>query len=281
MSEPAGFVANCSLLFREHELLERPAAARAAGFEAVEFWWPFSEPVPSDRDVDAFIAAIEDAGVQLVALNFYAGDLAGPDCGVLSLPGRVAEFVAGLEVAAAIGERLDVRLFNALYGVRDDTITTAEQDELAESSLSLAAATVGAFGGTVLVEAVSGPKPYCLRSAADAVAVVDRVRARGIGNIGFLCDLFHLAANGDDLEDVIARHADTIAHVQIADQPGRHEPGTGTIDFEACFDALARTGYDGWIGLEYLSTTTTTRSFGWLPDTAGSTIGRGRVRSRP
>ena len=82
------YLANCSLLFTEEPLLRRPAAARAAGFGAVEFWWPFATPVPADREVDAFVAAIEEAGVALVGLNFFAGDLAGPDCGVLSIPGR-------------------------------------------------------------------------------------------------------------------------------------------------------------------------------------------------
>ena len=86
------YLANCSLLFTEEPLLRRPAAARAAGFGAVEFWWPFAVPVPSDREVDAFTTAIEEAGVTLAGLNFFAGDLAGPDCGVLSIPGRSAEF---------------------------------------------------------------------------------------------------------------------------------------------------------------------------------------------
>ena len=86
------YLANCSLLFTEEPLLRRPAAARAAGFRAVEFWWPFAVPVPSDREVDAFTTAIEEAGVALAGLNFFAGDLAGPDCGVLSIPGRSAEF---------------------------------------------------------------------------------------------------------------------------------------------------------------------------------------------
>src|SRR4029078_13662828 len=86
------YLANCSLLFTEEPLLRRPAAARAAGFGAGEFWWAFAVPVPSDREVDAFTTAIEDSGVALAGLNFFAGDLAGPDCGVLWIPGRRAEF---------------------------------------------------------------------------------------------------------------------------------------------------------------------------------------------
>ncbi len=83
------YLANCSMLFTELPLLDRPAAARSAGFEAIEFWWPWpDQPVPSDAAVAAFVRAVRDAGVQLVGLNFFAGDLAGPDCGVLSIPSR-------------------------------------------------------------------------------------------------------------------------------------------------------------------------------------------------
>ena len=84
------YAANCSLLFSEVDLLQRPAAARAAGFDAIEFWWPWPDtPVPADAEIDKFVAAVRDAGVQLIGLNFFAGDLAGPDCGVLSIPGSL------------------------------------------------------------------------------------------------------------------------------------------------------------------------------------------------
>jgi hydroxypyruvate isomerase len=163
------YLVNCSMLFTERPLLERPAAARAAGFDAIEFWWPWPEqPVPAEAEVDAFVRAIRDAGVQLVGLNFFAGDLAGADAGVLSIPDRSPQF-------------------------RDN--------------LGRAADTAARIGATVLVEPVSGPKPYPLRTADDAVAVVEAVRAAGHENVGFLCDLFHLANNGDDIDAAIARHA--------------------------------------------------------------------------
>src|SRR5437764_14420122 len=95
---------NCSILFTELPVLERPRAAKAAGFDAVEFWWPFPEAVPSDLEVDAFIAAIRDAGVQLVGLNFFAGDMPGGDRGLVSWPARPAEFRETAPVVAPIGE---------------------------------------------------------------------------------------------------------------------------------------------------------------------------------
>jgi hydroxypyruvate isomerase len=259
------YLANCSLLFTEEPLLRRPAAARAAGFGAVEFWWPFAVPVPSDREVDAFTAAIEEGGVTLAGLNFFAGDLAGPDCGVLSIPGRSAEFRDNIDVVAGIGERLGVRGFNALYGNRVDGTDPAAQDELAAESIGLAAKAVAAFGGTVLIEPVSGPKPYPLRTAAGAVDVVRRARAAGAANVGFLCDLYHLASNGDDLDAAIAAYADYVAHVQIADAPGRGEPGSGQLDLDRYLAALAGRGYKGWVSLEYKPTSTTEASLAWLP----------------
>ena len=259
------YLANCSLLFTEEPLLRRPAAARAAGFSAVEFWWPFATPVPPDRDVDAFIMAIEEAGVALVGLNFFAGDLAGPDCGVLSIPGRSAQFRDNIDVTTGIGERLGVRGFNALYGNRIDGVDPAAQDELAAENIALAAKAAAGIGATVLIEPVSGPKPYPLRTAADAVAVVQRARAAGAANVGFLCDLYHLASNGDDLDEAIAAHADVVSHVQIADVPGRGEPGSGQLDLDRYLVALEDHGYRGWVSLEYKPTGTTEASLAWLP----------------
>ncbi len=259
------YLANCSLLFTEHPLLERPAAAKAAGFDAIEFWWPFAEAVPDDRAVDDFVSAVAEAGVQLVGLNFFAGDLSGPDCGVLSIPERSDEFIDNVEVTVEIGRRLNVSSFNALYGNRVDGVARQRQDELGTENLVRAARAAERIGATVLVESVSGPKPYPLRTAADALAILDRVTAAGATNVGFLCDLFHLASNGDDVDAVIARHTDRISHVQVADVPGRGEPGTGSLPLHRYLPALQNNGYDRWVGLEYKPTTDTVRSLEWLP----------------
>jgi hydroxypyruvate isomerase len=259
------YLVNCSMLFTELPLLQRPAAARAAGFDAIEFWWPWpQEPVPADAEVDAFVRAIRDAGVQLVGLNFFAGELTGPDAGVLSIPERAGQFRDNLPVAIWIGEQLHVSAFNALYGNRVDGATPEQQDELARESLGMAADAAARINATVLVEPVSGPKPYPLRTADDAVAVVADVRAAGHPNIGLLCDLFHLANNGDDIDAAVAAHADVTSHVQIADCPGRGEPGSGELALDRHLADLAARGYAGWVGLEYVPTTDTQRSLHWL-----------------
>jgi hydroxypyruvate isomerase len=266
MGHTLSYEVNCSILFTELPLLERPAAARAAGFDAVEFWWPFAEAVPSDRDADAFVAAIQDVGVRLAGLNFFAGNLGDGDRGVLSWPARSGEFGNNIDVTVGIGERLGCSAFNALYGNRVDDVSAERQDELGAENLALAAQAAARIGGTVLVEPVSGAPMYPLRTAADVLDVIDRVQATaGAANLGLLADLYHLAVNGDDVDRVIADHAERIAHVQIADHPGRNEPGTGELPRELQLADLQSRGYNGWVGLEYKPSLASGDSFGWLP----------------
>jgi hydroxypyruvate isomerase len=202
--------------------------------------------------------------VQLVGLNFFAGDMPAGDRGVVSWPGRAAEFRENVEAVVSIGEQLGCRAFNALYGNRVDGAGAEEQDELALASLVHAADAVARIDGTVLIEPVSGAPAYPLKTAADALAVIDRVQAAGVTNVGLLADLYHLAVNGDDVDRVIAEHGSQIVHVQIADHPGRNEPGTGELSLDRQLAALADQGYGGWVGLEYKPSGASADSFGWL-----------------
>jgi hydroxypyruvate isomerase len=258
------FTVNCSLLFTELPLLERPAAVKAAGFDAVEFWWPFGSAVPADAEVDEFVSSVQDAGVQLTGLNFFAGDMPGGDRGLVSWPARQQEFRDNIDVVVSIAGLLGTKGFNALYGNRVDDSTPAEQDEVATANLVAAATAVGAFGGVVLVEPVSGAPRYPILTAADALGVIDRTHAAGVDNVRLLLDIYHLAVNEDDLDDAV-RNVGPIGHVQIADAPGRGEPGTGTLDIDGYLDTLQANGYDGYVGLEYKPTTTTEESLSWLP----------------
>jgi hydroxypyruvate isomerase len=265
-AHPRRYDINLSILFTELPLLERPAAAAAAGFDAVEFWWPFDRAVPDGSEVDRFATAVEDAGVQLVGLNFFAGDMAGGDRGLVSWPARSAEFRDNIDVALALGARLGCRAFNALYGNRVDDATPEQQDELASENLALAAKAAAEHGAVVLLEPVSGAPRYPLRTAADVAAAMDRVEQRsGATNLRLLFDLYHLTVNGDDVPAAIAGYASRIGHVQIADAPGRHEPGTGDIDIDGQLAALADAGYSGWVGLEYKPRGSTADSLDWLP----------------
>lgn len=250
---------NLSILLTELPLLQRPQAARDAGFLAVECWWPFAAAVPHDCEVDAFVTAVRDAGVQLVSLNAYGGDMAAGERGVASLPGREAEFRDNLDVAVALLQALDCPTLHVLHGNRDGS-DSSRQDELATGHLRLAVAAAGRVGAGVVVEALSGDERYPVRTAADALRVLDRVGP----DARFLCDVYHLSVNGEDPVEVIRRCADRIGHVQVADAPGRSQPGTGTIDIEGCLAALEDVGYPGWVGLEYAPIGPSNESFAWL-----------------
>lgn len=246
------YTVNCSILLTELPLLERPAAAKAAGFDAVEFWWPFESSVPSDTETTQFENAIKDAGVQLTGLNFSAGNMPEGDRGMVSWMGRESEFKDNVDVVAGIGERLGCKAFNALYGNRQDGFTPEEQDDLAVKNLAAAAEGIARIGGTVLLEPVSGAPRYPLLTADDALKVIARVKAEsGVGNIKLLADFYHLSVNGDDVESVIENHAKDFGHIQIADNPGRGAPGTGTLPLGPWIARSRELGYKGYISLEY------------------------------
>ncbi len=257
------YTVNCSILLTELPLLERPAAAKAAGFDAVEFWWPFDRPVPGDAEVTAFERAVTGAGVQLTGLNFDAGDMPGGDRGLVSWPARSAEFRDNIDAAVGIGERLGCTSFNALYGNRISGESPQAQDGLAVGNLAAAAAGAARIGGTVLLEPVSAAPNYPLRTAEDALAVIARVRDEtGADNIRLLADFYHLTVNGDDVSAVIEKHAGDFGHVQIGDSPGRGAPGTGTLPLQAWIARSRELGYDGYIALEYREPIAT--AFSWL-----------------
>lgn len=243
---------NCSILLTELPLLQRPAAVKAAGFDAVEFWWPFATSVPADAEVTRFERAITDAGVRLAGLNFNAGDLPAGDRGLVSWQGRCSEFKDNIDVVAGIGGRLGCASFNALYGNRQDGIAPETQDELAVANLAAAASAVARIGGTVLLEPVSGVPRYPLLTAGDALRVISRVTEEtGAANIKLLADFYHLSVNGDDVAAVIEKHARDFGHIQIADSPGRGAPGTGELPLRGWIARSRELGYEGYIGLEY------------------------------
>ncbi|MFD7018313.1 TIM barrel protein [Streptomyces sp. NPDC059928] len=263
------FDVNLSILFTELPLLERPAAAAAAGFTAVELWWPWIEtPTPGQAELDALKKALDDAGTQLVGLNFYAGALPGPDRGALSVPGEESDrFRANIEVAADFAASVGCKALNALYGNRVEGADPQVQDTLALENLVLAARAADRVGAILLVETLNKPESplYPLVSAPSAIEVIDKVNAAtGLGNAKFLLDIYHLSMNGENVAEVIEAYADKTGHVQIADNPGRGAPGTGSLPLEELLDQLKKAGYAGWVGLEYKAPDAAA-SFDWLP----------------
>lgn len=256
--------ANISILFTELPMVERPAAARKAGFTAIEAWWPFASAAPADAEVDAFERAVRDAGVELVSLNGFAGDMAGGDRGLLSWLGRELEFEDNLDLLLAIGVRLGCGRFNLLYGNRQDGVDPAAQDELALDQLARAATAAQRGGATVVIEPLSGAPAYPLRTADDVLKVIDRLPQSLAGTTLLLADLYHLCVNGEDVPTVLDRVHGRIGHVQVADAPGRHEPGTGSADLDGWVRQLRDLGYQGSIGLEYAPLHSTTEGLAEL-----------------
>ena len=258
--------ANISLLFHEVPLMQRPAAAAREGFSAVEMWWPFASAEPASSEIDELVTAVESAGIPLVALNFAAGDMAAGDRGLLNDPARTAELRTSVEIAVLIGERTGCRLFNALYGNRLDDVSSAQQHEQAASNLAYAARAADKIGGTILVESLNtaeNPR-YLLPRPADAAQVVLTAQACGQPNVALLADVYHWAAGGDDPATALEVYAPLIAHLQVADYPGRHEPGTGEVNFEAIYAELQRHGYRGVVAAEYRPAARTEDGLGWI-----------------
>jgi hydroxypyruvate isomerase len=261
------FCANVSLLFAEHPFLERFAHARAVGFDAVELWWP------SGEDLAAVAAAVREADLDVALLNFDAGDMSAGDRGLLSDPERVATFQDGVPVALELARELGVRRLNALVGLRVGAISLEEQLALARENVRFAADAALGQGAEVLIEAVNtfenGPYLLSTTSAAlDFVAAVDRP------NVRVQYDAYHMQRMEGNLAATIKRHLDSIAHIQIADSPGRGEPGTGEIAYDWLLGWIDSLGYAGFVGLEYKpSEGDTDRSLAWLPREARASRG--------
>ena len=258
---------NLSILLTDLPLTERPAAAAALGFDAAELWWTLDGPTPPDREIDALRRAFTDSGVELTGLNFDAGNMAGGDRGLACRPADRQRFRDNIAVAVGLADSLGCRALNALYGNRPPDVPVEAQDQLALENLALAAHAAAGIGAIVLIEALNAPEAphYGLLSSADAVAVVDAVNGiTGLGNAKFLADLYHLARGGEDPAKAIDAYATRIGHVQIADNPGRGCPGSGSLDFPALFGRLDAAGYQGYIGLEYKAQPDLD-NFAWLP----------------
>ncbi|HTX00229.1 MAG TPA: TIM barrel protein, partial [Acidimicrobiales bacterium] len=265
---------NLMMLFTEAPLLERPAAAAASGFRAVETWWPFAGPRPADGDVETFASRLDEAGTGLVCCNFYGGAAAG-DRGVLSLPEEQEAAWASIETVAAIAELTGCRTFHALYGNRLEGVPPGQQDDLAAANMALASAALAPFDGTLVLEVLNpfDSPSYPLISLDAALAARRRAEEAGATNIALLIDLYHFGRLGTAPSDVLRRAGElgAIGHVQIADPPGRGEPGTGELGVEGLIGPLVAAGWDGWVGLEYRPSTTTEASLVWL---AGDDLAR-------
>jgi hydroxypyruvate isomerase len=254
------FSANVSILFKDVPFLERFGRAAATGFSTVEFWWP------SDEDPSAVEKAVKDANLQVALMNFDAGDMAAGDRGLAGDPEREGRFRENVPVALELARSMDCRRMNVLVGHALAGMKRDEQLAIAQRNVGFAADEARKVGVEVLVEVVNTFEngPYLLRTTEGAVRFV-----RGVGreNVKVQHDLYHMQRMEGNLVANLREHVGLIGHVQIADSPGRGEPGTGEIHYPYVLAALEELGYDGYVGLEYNPTTETTEeSLGWLPE---------------
>lgn len=239
------FAANLTMLYTERPFLERFAAAAADGFAGAEF-------VSTERQSPRAVAvAAQAAGLPVVLVNGPTGDWAAGERGIAALPGRDDDFAAELDRTAQVVRALDVPLVNVLAGRLEESADVSAAESLLVERLLRAADRLEPLGARVTLEHVNvrDVTGYALPVPED----VERIRERaGRERVGLQLDVYHAAMQGLDPVAEIEHHLPDIAHVQIADVPGRHEPGTGELDFPSVFAALRARGYTGWVSGEYV-----------------------------
>jgi hydroxypyruvate isomerase len=250
------FAANLTMLFTEHPFLERFAAAARAGFRHVEFLLPYDHPADDVR------AALRDARLEQVLFNLPAGDWDAGDRGIAADPGRVEEFRTGVGRALEYAAALDCPRLNCLAGLRLDGIAAGDQWDALVENVRYAAGRVADAGRTLLVEPVNDKDipGFLLTTTSDAVGLLDEV---GDPRVRLQFDVYHVQRMEGDVTERLRALLPRIAHVQVADNPGRHQPGTGELNFPFLLGELDRLGYDGFVGLEYVPEPDTTGSLGW------------------
>ena len=251
------FAANLGFLFPERPFTERFGAAAAAGFGAVEF----AQPYP--HDARELAELLEANGLEMVNFNFPMGDAAAGDFGIACLPGREAEFREGVGRAIAYAQALGSGRINCIAGKAPVGADHAALRETLLANLGFAATELQSAGLTLLLEPINdvdAPGFFVPTAAAGAALLA----ALGADNAGLQYDIYHAAMMGDDPVAGLGRFASVIRHVQFADAPGRHEPGTGSVAIASCFAQLDALGYAGWTAAEYRPSKATIETLAWL-----------------
>jgi hydroxypyruvate isomerase len=249
------FSANLSFLFAEHDFLDRFGAAVRAGFTGVEFHFPY------DHEKAVLAEVVMTSGVEVVLFNLPAGDWAAGERGIACLPERKAEFQDGVGRAIEYAEALGCTRLNCLAGIpmtnRDKALDTLTDN------LRFAAAVTQRAGIRLMMEPLNtrDNPGFLISTTEQALSVIDAVDSR---NLQLQYDVYHAQVMEGDLAHTLEKHLPSIGHIQIADNPGRHEPGTGEIRFPFLFERLQQLGYAGWIGCEYKPSGDTLDSLDWL-----------------
>jgi hydroxypyruvate isomerase len=256
------FAANLSMLFTEVDFIDRFAVAAHAGFGAVECQFPYAEPAAK------IAAQLREHDLKMVLHNLPAGDWAAGERGIACHPDRVDEFRRGVVQAIDYAMTLGCPQLNCIAGIAPTGVPGEVVQETLIANLRYAAGELKAVGLRLLVEPINTfdiPGFYLSRTD-QALALIDAV---GADNFYLQYDVYHAQRMEGDLGNTLSRHLPRIAHVQVADNPGRHEPGSGEINYSWLFRHLDAIGYQGWVGCEYKPATTTEAGLDWIAASQG------------
>lgn len=251
------YSANLSTLFQDLPLRERFAAAAQAGFAAVEMWFPYE--IPSNE----MAAQLQKHALRCVGINSPAGDVSAGDWGLATDPDGVDAFCASVDQAMRYARDIDCPNVHVMAGIVPAHLSRAVAWALYETNIARACDIAQDYGRRVLIEplnAVDRPT-YLLNTQQQALHLVQTLQR---DNLSIMLDLFHLQRGEGNLIEGMLRSLAHAAHVQIADVPGRHEPGTGEINFRNVFAAVAQADYKGWVGCEYLPLNSTQEGLSWM-----------------
>ncbi|CAO3435093.1 hydroxypyruvate isomerase [Azospirillum doebereinerae] len=251
------FAANLTMLYNEHAFLDRFAAAADAGFRGVEYLFPYDFPA------DALAEALRRHGLTQVLHNLPAGNWAAGERGIAIFPERQAEFRDGVARAIDYAGTLGCKQVNCLVGVLPGGADADAARDTLVGNLAYAADALAGAGIKLLIEPINTRDipGFYLNRTRQALDLIDRV---GSGNLFVQYDIYHMQIMEGDLARGIEANLARIAHVQLADNPGRNEPGTGEINYPFLFKHLDAIGYSGWVGCEYKPKTTTAEGLGWF-----------------
>jgi hydroxypyruvate isomerase len=251
------FCANLTMLFNEVPFLDRFEAAGRAGFRGVEYLFPYAYPKAQLAE------KLKQHGLQQILHNMPAGDWDKGERGIACLPDRVSEFQAGVETAIEYARTLGCPQVNCLAGVVPAGLTRERAEQTFIENLRFAAPKFDAAGVKLLIEAINTRDipGFFLNTTKQSLTIID---AAGCTNLFVQYDIYHMQIMEGDLAPTIQKHLARIPHMQLADTPGRHEPGTGEIHYPLLFDFIDAQGYPGWIGCEYKPLASTLEGLDWV-----------------
>ncbi len=251
--------ANLSMLFTELDFMARFEAAAKAGFKGVEYLFPY------DFSSEEIKAELDKNGLTQVLFNLPAGDWAKGERGIACLPDRVEEFRLGVDTAIDYAKKLGCKQVNCLSGIMPEGLMMDIAEQTLIENLKYAADKLHAVNIRFVVEAINTQDMpgFCVSTTSQALRIIESV---GSDNLSFQYDIYHMQIMEGNLARTLSDNLASIGHVQLADNPGRHEPGTGEINYGFLFKHLDNIGYQGWVGCEYVPANGTVAGLTWLKE---------------